>query len=206
MLSRKAVVGVFALILGVFCPVVATSAEAGNGNSDAAHACHHGGYLSLVGADGTTFDNVGACVSFAAHDGRFATGLVIPAGETATLTGASFGDFVTNCPADPLSYGYQLNLGGNVTVASHPQGTGCTHVGGATIGPFPTATLLRIWLDDSFGPNYVFYSDGSHALVSGSDPFTVSIMDSFFGASGPTNPRPPAGPGQGNLNVTVTIA
>ena len=51
------------------------------GNSGAAHRCQQGGYHSLVGADGTTFRNVGACVSFAARGGRFATGLVIPAGE-----------------------------------------------------------------------------------------------------------------------------
>lgn len=79
------------------------------GNSGAAHQCQKGGYLSLVGADGTTFRNVGACVSFAAHGGKFATGLVIPAGKTATLTNAQLGDLflptaplapntVTNCP------------------------------------------------------------------------------------------------------------
>ncbi len=46
----------------------------GHGNAPAAHSCHHGGYRSLVGADGTTFKTVGACVSFAAHKGKFGPG------------------------------------------------------------------------------------------------------------------------------------
>lgn len=206
MYRRRAAVAVVAVVLGVFVPAVAANADSAPGNSGAAHACQHDGYLSLVGADGTTFSNVGACVSFAAHGGQFATGIVIPAGKTAALSGATFGDFVTNCPYDPMVYGYQLNLGANVNVANHPAGSGCTHVAGATIGPFPTATLLRIWVDDSYGPDYIFYSDGNHALVSGSNPWTVSIMDSFFGQSGPSVARPPTGPGNGNLNVTVTVS
>src|SRR5262249_13354323 len=175
----------------------------GQGNSSAAHSCQHGGYRSLVGADGTTFRNTGACVSFAAHGGKFATGLVIPAGKVATLSGAQFGGAGMNCPSDPLAYGYQLNLGANVQVAT---GNGCTAVAGATIGPVPTATLLRIWLTDMHPPAYTFYSDGSHALVTGSNPWTVSIMDSLFGTVGPAVPRPPTGPGLGNFNVTVTVA
>jgi hypothetical protein len=58
--------------------------KAGGGNSSAAHRCQHGGYRSLVGADGTTFKNTGACVRFRAHGGVFATGIIIPAGKIAT--------------------------------------------------------------------------------------------------------------------------
>lgn len=178
------------------------------GNSGAAHDCQQGGYLSLVGADGTTFSNAGDCISYAAQGGKFATGLVIPAGETATLSNATFGDFTpSNCPLDPLAYGYQLNMGADVQVADHPANAGCTHAAGATIGPFPTATLLRIWLEDlTTTPSYTFYSDSSHALVTGSDPYLVSIMDSYFGQYGPNDPRQPPGPGRGNINVTVTIS
>jgi hypothetical protein len=182
------------------------------GNSGAAHSCQKGGYLSLVGADGTTFKNVGACVSFAAHGGTFATGLVIPAGKTATLTNAQFGDFFptlplapntwTNCPGDPLAYGYQLNLGTNVQVATG--GMGCQAVAGATIGPFPTAVLLRVFLTDNHLPVFTFYSDGNHSNVSGSGPYLVSIRDSVFGTV-TTAPLVPL-PGDGNLNVVVTIA
>jgi hypothetical protein len=39
------------------------------GNSDAAHACQQGGYLTLQGADGTLFKNAGECTAFAAHGG-----------------------------------------------------------------------------------------------------------------------------------------
>jgi len=179
---------------------VATAVAHAGIKSSTAHSCQQGGYM---GADGTTSANVGACASLAADGGQFATGLIISAGEIATLSGASFGDFTTNCPGDPLAYGYQLNLGKNVEVAS---GTGCTHIAGATIGPFSTAKLLRIWLDDFAGPGYIFYSDGSHALVSGSNPWTFSIMDSFFGTIGPSTASLPAGPGMGNLNVTVAIS
>jgi len=82
----------------------------------------------------------------------------------------------------------------------------CGPAAGAVIGPFSTAMLLRIWLTDYHLPPSTFYSDGNHALVSGSNPWTVSIMDSAVGTCGFGCPRPPAGPGQGNLNVTVTIS
>ena len=183
------------------------------GNSGAAHKCQKGGYRSLVGANGTTFRNVGACVRFKARGGQFATGLVIPAGKTATLSNAQFGDALlptaplapntaTNCPGDPLGYGYQVNLGANVPIATG--GMGCQVVAGAVIGPFPTAVLLRIWLTDFHAPVFTFYSDGNHATVVGSNPRLVSIRDSFFGTITTCALVPP--PGDGNLNVVVTIA
>jgi hypothetical protein len=184
----------------------------GHGNSDAAHKCQHGGYKSLVGADGTTFRNTGACVSYAAHGGTFATGLVIPAGKKATLSSAQFGDSFptaplapntfTNCPGDSLAYGYQVNLGVNVQVATG--GAGCQAVAGAMVGPYPTAVLLRIFLTDFHAPTFTFYNDGNHAKVVGSNPYLVSIRDSLFGTitTGPLIPLP----GDGNLNVVVTIS
>lgn len=218
---KKTALLVAVLALATATVALAPAASAGNGhgsnpgnpgNSGAAKACQKGGYLSLVGADGTTFKNVGACVSFAAHGGAFATGLVIPAGKTATLTNAQFGDEFptmplapntwTNCPGDSLAYGYQLNLGANVQIATG--GAGCKSVAGAVIGPFPTAVLLRIWLTDFHAPVFTFYSDGNHAKVSGSNPWLVSIRDSFFGLI-TTAPLVPL-PGDGNLNVVVTIA
>jgi hypothetical protein len=220
---KKAALAVAVLVLAVVLAPVAgakkkppgTPGGGNGGNSGAAHKCQHGGYLSLVGSDGTTFRNTGACVSFAAHGGTFATGLVIPAGETATLSSAQFGDGVlptaplapntfTNCPGDLLAYGYQLNLGANVQLATG--GAGCQAVAGAVVGPFPTAVLLRIWLTDFTPPGpYTFYSDGNHATVAGTNPWLVSIRDSFFGTKGPDVPfTSPAG--DGNLNVVVTIA
>jgi hypothetical protein len=178
------------------------------GNSSAAHSCHKGGYRSLVGADGTTFKNTGACVSFRARGGKFATGIIIPAGKVATLSGARW----TLTPCDALTYGYQLNLGTNVPLASKPGGP-CfnANLPGATIGPFGTATLLRIFLRDVGIPpglncDYTFFSDGSHARVTGTNPYIVDIRDSVFCQVPPTVPLVPGGVGLGNLNVTVTIS
>jgi hypothetical protein len=207
-----AALGVFALVAAPLAGAKKPAPGSGHGNSGAAHKCQKGGYLSLVGADGTTFKNVGKCISFAAHGRKFATGLVVPAGKKATLSNAQFGDAFptaplapntsTNCPGDPLAYGYQLNLGANIQLATG--GVGCQSVAGAVIGPFPTAALLRVWLTDLHAPVFTFYSDGNHASVTGSNPFLVSIRDSVFGTI-TTAPLVPA-PGDGNLNVVVTIA
>jgi hypothetical protein len=203
----------FRTVLVVTAPLAAKNPKpnpkpkAGGGNSAAAHTCHHGGYRSLVGADGTTFKNTGACVRFRAHGGVFATGIVIPAGKTATLSNARW----TNGPCDALTYGYQLNLGANVPLASKPGGQ-CFNAAlpGATIGPFPTAVLLRIFLKDTGVPattcNYTFYSDGLHARVTGTNPYAVDISDSGVCQVPPTVPRVPAGVGLGNFSVMVTIA
>ena len=108
----------------------------------------------------------------------------------------------TNCPADPLAYGYQVNLGANVQIATG--GMGCQVVAGAVVGPFPTAVLLRVWLTDFHAPVFTFYSDGNHATVVGSNPRLVSIRDSLFGTI--TTGALISPPGDGNLNVVVTIA
>jgi hypothetical protein len=202
----------FAVVLACMLALLAVPvAGAGpGGNSSAAHACQKGGYLSLVGSDGTTFDNVGACVSYAAHGGTFATGIIIPAGKVATLSNASW----AVPPCDSLTYGYQLNLGALVPLASKPAGCFGGPVAGAVIGPYPTATLLRIYLTDiGSGPSnvcdYTFFSDGVHALVTGTNPYIVDIRDSFFCLLDPTEPYvpyAPSGPGLGNISVTITIA
>ena len=177
------------------------------GNSAAAHACQQDGYLSLVGSDGTTFDTVGACVSYAAHGRTFAEGIIIPAGHVATLADAHW----SMGPCDALTYGYQLNTGPLVPLASKPYNCflpPSVPVDGATIGPVQTATLLRIFLTDTgtgTSCNYTFFSDGPHALVIGANPYTVDIRDSFFCTSGPTEPLAPTGPGGGNISLVVTI-
>ena len=81
---------------------------------------------------------------------------------------------------------------------------GCQAVAGTVIGPFPTAVLLRIWLTDLHTPVFTFYSDGNHATVVGSNPRLVSIRDSLFGTV--TTGALVSPPGDGNLNVVVTIA
>jgi hypothetical protein len=136
--------------------------------------------------------------------------IVIPAGDIATLSNATFGDQTVNpgnCPANRLEYGYELNSGPNVQLDS---GVGCEPAAGATIGPFATPTQLRVYLNDFTCPNggNLFYSDGLHALVTPLSPLSwgVSIMDSDLACvSGPTDPRAPGAPGGGNFNVTVTL-
>jgi hypothetical protein len=62
----------FTLFAAIALTVGVSTASAGKGkggNSAAAHACHHGGYQNFVRADGTSFKNTGACVSYAAHGG-----------------------------------------------------------------------------------------------------------------------------------------
>jgi hypothetical protein len=211
--ALAAALAVFALVAAPLAGATKPAPGTGPGNSGTAHTCQQGGYKSLVGANGTTFKNVGQCVRFRARGGQFATGLVIPAGKKATLSNAQFGDLVlptmplapntvSNCPGDPLEYGYQLNMGAKVSVATG--GQGCQAVAGAVVGPFPTAVLLRVWLTDHHDPVFTFFNDGNHATVVGSNPTLVSMRDSFFGLI-TTDPLVP-GPGDGNLNVVVTIS
>lgn len=134
--------------------------------------------------------------------------IVIPAGYVATISNAAFGDSNIdpgNCPADLLDYGYELNSSPNVQLDSR---SGCAPAAGATIGPFPAPTQLRIYLDDyGCGSGNVFYSDGPHALVTPVNPLTwgVSLMDANLCTSGPSDPRVPVKPGTGNFNLTITL-
>jgi hypothetical protein len=204
--SRVLRLSVFALMLVMAMAVLPNVAVAGGGNSAAAHACQKGGYLSLVGAGGETFNNTGECVSFAAQGGTFATGIVIPAGSTAMLSNA----IISAC--NEITYGYEVNLGADVAVDTKPMGCATVAADGATVGPFSTAVLLRIFLtdvvvvpnDDCTGGTY--YSDGNHARVVqvDADTFEVDLTDSGFFCEG-TGPRPVPSNGDGNVSVQVDI-
>jgi len=149
-------------------------------------------------------------VMAAAASANLSGEIVIPVGDIATLSNATFGDNIVspgNCPANRLKYGYELNSGPNVQLDS---GVGCEPAAGATIGPFATPTQLRVYLNDFTCPDggNVFYSDGNHALVTPLSALSwgISIMDSDVACvSGPTVPRVPGAPGTGNFNVTVTL-
>lgn len=204
---RKWCVMIALTLLGAALGLGGSAAAAtGGGNSTAALRCQRAGYLALVGSDGQTFANVGECVSFAARGGSFASGMVIPAGQTATLSRVAW----VNGPCDADTYGYQLDFGSNVPLASKAAGclnSASVSLPGVTVGPFPTAELLRVYLQDTGSPagscDYVFYSDGLHAKITGSNPWDVQIADSYFCSSSPLEPRvpPPA-----NLEVTVTVS
>jgi len=133
----------------------------------------------------------------------------IPAGATATLSNAAFGDGgATNCPSDTLTYGYQLSGGALVPLATG--GNGCNAATGATIGPFVTDMSLLIYLTDDYcGAAATYYSDGSgdadHALVTteSGGSYGVSITDCDVGSQTTTDRVPTDG--HGNFNVTVTV-
>jgi hypothetical protein len=184
---------------------IATAAQAASeGNSAAAEACQHDGYKALVGTDGG-FRNVGECVSYAARGGSFVTPqpgqFLVPAGQTATLS-----DTVLARACNSVTYGYALDDGSTTALASKPYGCSTLSQPDATIGPFDTAVILRLFLGDHTC-NQTFYSDGNHALVSGSNPYDVDIMDAGGFCEAPEGtPRSPADfGGLGNLSTTVTI-
>jgi hypothetical protein len=88
---------------------VGVSAAAGDGNSDAAHACQQGGYLNLQRSDGSSFTNVGDCVSYFAQGGT-----AFPACTPTTTSGCLVFDH-TVMPGVPNPFGFP-NPGWTVTV------------------------------------------------------------------------------------------
>jgi hypothetical protein len=85
-LRKWGVVG--ALAATAAFPVLAvngTASAAPGGNSAAAHACQKGGFATLRGTDGTLFNNVGECVSYAAHGGTLEA--IITTGPPSILLG-----------------------------------------------------------------------------------------------------------------------
>ncbi|HEY7967711.1 MAG TPA: hypothetical protein VID68_11830 [Solirubrobacteraceae bacterium] len=150
-------------------------------------------------------------LALAGPAGAASGAFVIPAGDTATLSGGQWGNPPGNCPTDPLVYGYTLD-GTATQVDSGGSGT-CIAAKGATIGPVNTDRTLKIYLTDNYASypscsGATYYSDGSgnanHARVTAHGAgWQVSIADCDVGSA--TNiDRVPAD-GDGNLNVTVTI-
>ncbi|HYU50508.1 MAG TPA: hypothetical protein VEO91_11355 [Candidatus Limnocylindria bacterium] len=175
----------------------ATTALANGGNSAAAGACQKGGYLALVGEGGETFKNTGDCVSFAARGGKFATGIIVPAGHTVTFNDPT----LSACNA--LVYGYSV---GGSTVPLGGKAYGCFTVTDpdVTVGPFPTAVVLRVYLDDqTCGATY--FSDGNHAHVTQltATSYLVDIADAGGFCERENDPAEFTGPG--NLRVEVVI-
>ncbi len=198
---RRVGFALFAALLALGAMTTVAGAAPG-GNSAAAHACQQGGYTSLVGTSGG-FANVGECVSYAARGGTFivpATGeFLIPAGQTATLT-----DTVLSA-CNELTYGYETSGGSFVAIGGKAPGCTTTGEADATIGPFPTAVIIRLVLvDETCGET--FDSTGGHALVSGSNPYDVDITDAGGFCEAPEGTTRPPGPLGGNLSTTLTIA
>jgi hypothetical protein len=201
MRSVSLAAAVVAVILGIAALGTSPQIAAANGNSAAAHACQKGGYLGLVGANGETFSNTGQCVSFAAHGGEFATeGIIVPAGMTVTLTNT----VLSAC--NGLTYGYEINFGDDIDVGGKAPGCATEAEPDTTIGPFPTAVILRLYLvDNTCGDDPKYYSDGDHARVTPDvDGYTVDIADAGGSCEAIDSPRPPGI--NGNLHTEVVIS
>ena len=155
--------------------------------------------LAVAGASLAALASTFVLATSAAASGS----IEIPAGDTATLSGAEF------CADDSLTYGYTLNGGPEQPLATG-NGQCDTGLQGATIGPVSAQTTLLVYLTDNyFTCDDTYYSDGTgdgaHALVTpvGTDSWGVSITDCGVG-SDTTDTRIPTA-GEGNLNVTVTV-
>jgi len=159
-------------------------------NAPNAKICQKNGWKQQVGSNGTTFANEQACTSYGAKGGTYATGLILPAGKTATFTDAHLGFYGGQ---DHYDWGYQLNFGANVTLGTKLGGLEPGRIDGwgtpvpgtpATIGPYSTAVLLRVFLHDTGMPGFIAcdltnYSDNpAGALVVGStSPWTILMSD-----------------------------
>lgn len=84
---RKRLVVIFAISC-MAAMAAAGTATAGGGNSGAALECQQGGYLNMQGSDGSTFKNVGDCISYFAQDGTAGTSACsyTPGGATGCMT------------------------------------------------------------------------------------------------------------------------
>ena len=188
-------IGLFAAML---VAVTTGTALAGGGNSAAAHACQKGGYLGLVGSGGETFRNTGECVSFAAHGGTFATGIIVPAGATVTF------DDPTLSACNALTWGYNVGSG-DQALGGKAAGCGTEVEGDTTVGPFATAVVLRVFLTDNTCANTTYYSDGDHAVVTPTSPTSWSVDIADAGGFCERQNTPAVFVPPGNLSVDVVI-
>jgi hypothetical protein len=100
-------------------------------------------------------------------------GFVIPIGSTASFTSVQFG------ACNSLTWGYQLNGGANQNQFTFPGGCGSGTGPNVTIGPFASATTLRVFMTDNTC-HFTYYSDGTpvdHVIVSGSNPYSLRFSD-----------------------------
>lgn len=82
-LRRHVIVSISVAMLAVVPLGVSAAAD---GTASAAHQRQHGGYDHRYGTDGTTFKNVGECVSYAAHGGEPASAYLTIRFDVATFS------------------------------------------------------------------------------------------------------------------------
>jgi hypothetical protein len=188
-----------ALLATTLVVLSAGTASAGGGNSAAAHACQKGGYLGLVGSNGETFRNTGECVSFAAHGGTFATGIIVPAGATVTF------DDPTLSACNELSWGYTTTGSGDTTLGGKSFGCFTETEADTTVGPFATAVVLRVFLTDHTCADTTYYSDGDHAIVTPTSATSWQVDIADAGGFCERQNTPVVFVPPGNLSVDVVI-
>ena len=178
------------------------AAYAAHGNSDAAHLCQQGGFANIYRADGTHFTNPGECTDYAAQGGTLS--------HPVTFSDIQLG----GCNAN--AFGYEV---GGVQTELFSKSEGCP-AGGYIAEPtttvyVPLGQTARVYLrDNSCG--YTFYEDdGTHGLVTGTNPYAIKINDAGGGCWLPpsVNTWDPNSPDprlrsltrSGNLNLTKTV-
>lgn len=162
-------VAALGLLLGAL--TLGAVASADGGNSDAAHACQHGGYANYTRTDGTTFANQGQCVSYAARGGT------LKPKPTATITGVAV--FFTDAPsgfqdAAVSGTGFLPNTRITFTVTfANPSGQNYSTLnsnppvftdasGSFNSGTSPTTTRTYINLNCAANPITVTATDGTN--------------------------------------------
>jgi hypothetical protein len=160
------------LVLAVAIALAMTTLLVGQiaigGNSDAAHACQQGGYLSLQGSDGTLFKNAGECTAFAAHGGTIigitaACSFVPGQSGCITFNGVAIREFDITTRTYLSNATYTLT--GSMTFSPIYIGSAPTAAGGGTYSFAGTTSFAGSWvatgITSPIGINFLDASGGN---------------------------------------------
>lgn len=175
-------------LVAVLCLIIAGFAGAGlsahsalaasGGNSDAAHQCENGGYVNLIGTNGTTdvtFANTGECVSYAAHGGSLVPSALVSQclnGGYANLAPADTNQAFSSeaaCVAYILGGGTPEPLGPTFVLTSPTTISASANQCwvGATVGVTPVLpALFNTVTYGNPGSTLCFQSDGNLVIYS----------------------------------------
>lgn len=119
-------------------PGLAAAQSSSGGNAPAAHACQDGGFVNLVRSDGSTFANVGDCVSYAARGGTFVP-VTLNASFSPCCDGLNTIVTVTGSGLEP----------GSIVTDTYINGSG------TQVGPAPVPVNPTVAPDGSFSSEWV---------------------------------------------------
>ena len=153
---KKVIVGL--LVAAVTAAIAVPLAVAGGGNSDAANACKQGGWQNLVRQDGTSFNNQGDCVSYAAQGGVPKT-KPAAAPEPIAVSAPMFDLDGTTCSVTvPYTKGIDTVLYGVNGHGETPITGAVTVTGGLDGAP---GTAPQFWIGYAAKPGYVIANPGA---------------------------------------------